>query len=268
MRAPLLGILVGGALSAAAHPAFANPAACGPFFPVAIGKVWYFEPAQSTVTVAPTAGAIMPRQPKDIAIKVVDIQTTATGGATVALEETFDKVTVKTTAVCEKGSIRIDPASFLFAGEPGGVFGIELSDVVRAGVTWQLSNASARATFSGEWQDDLKASYRRPTHVTGADLGSGQLELVRRWVNEGDEKIIVVDKTYDTTRLALDTTGKVVAKGSETPYNIRQAINTLWLSRGSGLVKVQNSYGHAYQMRLTPPPPPTAPAAPATLPAP
>lgn len=271
MRALWLGILSLStmAMTAAltANVAIANPAACGPFFPVEVGKTWYYEPAQSVITVTPTAGSIMPRQPKDISIRVAAIETTATGGATVSLEETFDKVAIKTTVTCEKGNLTIDPASFLFSGEPGGVFGIVLADIVRTGFTWQTNGITPRATFREEWHDDFKANYSRPTHVTGANLGAGTLEIVRRWVNEGDEKVIIVDKTYDTTRLALDTTGKINAKGSDKPYDLRQSINTMWFSRGTGVIKVQNSYGHAYQLRLTPPAPPTMPAAPPTAPA-
>ncbi|MBK9070593.1 MAG: hypothetical protein IPL79_06280 [Myxococcales bacterium] len=247
---------------AGAQHAAANPAACGAFLPVETGKVWYFEPTLSVITVTPVAGQITPRQPKDIAIKVTDVQTTATGGARVTLEETFDKVVVPTTVTCEKAGIVVDPKSFLFSGEPGGAFGIELADVVRPGVTLQTTGAGARAKFAAEWSDDLKATYRRPAHVKGSDLGSGALELTRRWISEGDEKLIIVDTTYDTTKLALDTTGKVIAKGSEKPFDMRQAISTLWFARGTGLVKVQNSYGHAYQRRLTPPTPATATATP------
>lgn len=264
--APLLALLVPSVALAAPKGAGAPKAgACGvKILPLVVGNTWTYNSVAAPMPATPDIARLSPPLPKVFVITVKSIE--AKGPDTVVtLEEkvTYDMTkdpkkpmhddrTLTTTITCNAKKFDISPDSFFFAGEPGGFSGLTFDKLDRVkGTSWQLTNGTIG---DAEWREDIVAHWTRvPAKASGADLGSGKLELERQYTPQQPEQIITKGGSYKAEKLGLKTTGRVTLdkpmspdlKPAELPANW---INQLWLVEGVGVVQALNTYAHMYQL--------------------
>jgi len=240
--------------------------ACGAkILPLAEGNQWTYNSIAAPLPAPEAIRRLSPAQPKAIVITVKSVE--SKGGETVVtLEEKMtvdrtrdpkkpeiDEYTYESTITCNDKKFEISPNSFYFAGEPGGVFGLEI------GKTDHLKGTSLELTKGAigekQWREDLALVWKhKPTEGSGAKLASGRLELERSFTPQPPEQITTkTGMTYKAEKLGLITTGRVTldkpgnpnAKPMELPANW---VSQLWLADGVGIVQTLNSYGHMYQL--------------------
>jgi hypothetical protein len=240
--------------------------ACGAkVLPLAEGNQWTYNSIAAPVPPPDAIKRLSPAQPKAIQITVKSV--TAQGADTVVtLEEKMtvdrtrdpkkpeiDEYTYQSTITCNATKFEISPNSFYFAGEPGGVFGLEI------GKTDHLKGTSLELTKGAigekQWREDLSMLWTmKPTEGSGAKLPSGKLELERSFTPQPQEQVTTkTGMMYKAEKLGLITTGRVTldkpgnpnAKPMELPANW---VSTLWLADNVGVVQTLNSYGHMYQL--------------------
>jgi hypothetical protein len=247
--------LVGGALtvltpadaSAQAKPKVTR--ACGvSAIPLTVGNQWTYEGVGAPLERQLPQGAarLTPPQPKKLVIQVTSVESQG-DVTTVTLSEDTDGRVINTTIVCGAANrIEIDPNSFFFAGEAGGSWNVNLSEVTHKGSTLNL--AGGRLT-GPEWRNDITAKWERvPTPNTGASLGKGALEMERRFVWGPTATLILPSGQYVGREITLEITGRVTLdppaeKPLEMPANFR---SLLWFADGTGLVQSVNGFGHMY----------------------
>jgi hypothetical protein len=158
---------------------------------------------------------------------------------------------VTSSVTCAEAKLDISPDSFLFAGEPGGYQGLDVSKVERLkGTSLQLTKG---VIGEAEWREDLVMQWAHTPHKgSEAKLGSGKLEIERRFTPQEPEEITTKMGKYQAEKLGLTTTGRVTLdnpspqnKPMELPANW---ISQIWLANGVGLVQALNSFGHMYQL--------------------
>ena len=241
-----------------------NYGPCGArVLPLVEGNTWTYNPVAPPIAPDDKVKRIAPQEPKQIVVTVKQVEKKGTE-TVVTLEEKIttdftkdekkpvvDDRTITTTITCGPKKFEISPDSIYFAGEPGGYFNLTLDDVKRT------RDTSILLTNGGigekEWREDITFHWTR-TPTTGVDvkLGSGKLELERKWTPEPQEVIVTKLGSYKAEKLALVTTGRVTldnatpdAKPMELPAGWQ---STLWLAEGVGAVQVLNSFGHMYQL--------------------
>jgi hypothetical protein len=251
---------------AAKAAALGKGPACGAkVLPLVAGNQWTYNPIAAPVPPPEQIRRLSPTQPKAIVITVKSVDTQ--NGETVAtLEEKItidrtrdpkkpevDEYTYESTITCTDKKFDISPNSYFFAGEPGGVLGLEITKLDRLkGTSLQLTKGTIG---EAEWREDLSLLWsRKPTEGSGAKLGSGKLELERRFAPQNPEPITTKSgMVYKAEKLGLITTGRVTLdppgnpnhKPMELPANW---VSQLWLAEGVGVVQTLNSYGHMYQL--------------------
>ena len=276
MRSALLALL---ALATAAHaapkkatgptkaggPVSHAPPACGAkILPLVAGNSWRYEAVVAPLPAEEAIAKLAPPEPKFFTITVTTVD--AKGPDTlVSLEEkvTYDtsrdsskpkleERTVQTTIVCNaKGKFEVSPDSYFFAGEPGGYFGMTLDKVDRPRDTsFKLVNGTIG---EAEWREDIMAHFTRtPTPGTDAKLGSGKLELERKFTPALPESVSTKMGGYNAEKLGLTTTGRVTLDGAPAdakPMELPAGwTNILWLAPGVGMVQSLNKYAHMYQL--------------------
>ena len=258
--APRKVISVGGPVSHA-------PPACGAkVIPLVVGNTWSYASVAAPLPADPLIAKIAPPVPVTFVITVKTVDTQKSGDTVVTLEEkvtyNLEKDTGKplkpddrvltTTITCNtKGKFDVSPDSYFFAGEPGGMLGMQLADIKRPRDTsYKLVNGTIG---SAEWREDIAATFTRaPTAGVDAKLSSGKLELERKFQPSQPESVSTKMGAYMAEKLVLTTTGRVTldggpadAKPSELPAGWT---NTLWLAPGVGMVQSLNSYAHMYQL--------------------
>ncbi len=253
--------------AAKADKAGAGGMACGvtllPFVP---GATWTYNPAVAPLPAPDAIRRIAPAQPKQIIITVKSVE--AKGEETlVSLEEklTYDRTkpgeektkpvseerAITTTVTCSETKFDVAPDSFFFAGEPGGYVGLEVSKLERIkGTSLQLVKGKIG---EAEWREDLVLQWAHTPHEgTDAKLGSGKLEIERRFTPQVPEPITTKMGKYDAEKIGLITTGRVTVENAHPnmkPMELPAGwISQLWLAEGIGLVQALNSYGHMYQL--------------------
>lgn len=250
--------------AAGAGPKGKSAPACGAkLLPLVLGNSWTYAPIPSPQPPTDQIKRISPTQPKQIVVTVKDVQASK-AETVVTLEEKItidrtvepkkpllDEYTYTSTITCNDKKFDISPNSFFFAGEPGGVFGLDISQLDRVkGTSLSLKKSGIG---SAQWGEDLKMTWaRKPTEGSGAKLGSGKLELERRFTQQDPEPIATKQGVYRAEKIGLITTGRVTLdnpspnmKPMELPANW---ISQLWLADGVGLVQSLNSYAHMYQL--------------------
>ncbi|HEY5949108.1 MAG TPA: hypothetical protein VIV40_26630 [Kofleriaceae bacterium] len=244
----------------------AKAPACGAkVLPLVVGNQWTYNSIAAPLPPPDAIKRLSPAQPKAISITVKSVE--PKGGETVVtLEEkmTIDRTrdakkpeveeyTYESTITCTDKKFDISPNSFYFAGEPGGVIGLDVDKVDHLkGTSLSLTKGTIG---EGEWREDLSMTWKRkPTEGSGAKLGSGKVELERRFTPQNPEPITTKSgMMYKAEKLGLITTGRVTldnpgnpnAKPMELPANW---VSQLWLADNVGVIQTLNSYGHMYQL--------------------
>ena len=234
-------------------------------FPLAVGNSWTYSMIPAPTPPDKQLERISPTEPNQIVITVKSIDAPKTGDTVVTLEEkstidltkdpkkpNLDEHVLTSTITCNaKNKFEISPNSFFFAGEPGGFIGLKLDDVQHPkGTSWQLTNGGIG---EAEWREDLAAKWTRLPHEgSDAKLGSGKIELERRFTPQPQEAISTKAGGYSAEKLGLITTGRVTldnpgpdTKPMELPANW---VSTIWVAPGAGVVQTLNPFAHMYQL--------------------
>jgi hypothetical protein len=255
------------AAPAAIKPAGKSPPTCGVHLvPLVVGSTWTYIAVDSHVAVDPQIARLAPAQPKKVVVSVKSVEPKGKTDFVVTLEEqltidftkdpkkpNIEERKLTTTISCGQKHFDISPESYFFAGEPGGYFGLAFDKLDRVkGTSLQLTNTGGIG--DAEWREDLVGHWARtPSPGSDAQLGSGKLELERRFTPQPAENVQVLSGTYHAEKLGLTTTGRVTldkplapeAKPMELPANW---ITTMWIADNVGVVQTLNSYGHKYQL--------------------
>jgi hypothetical protein len=207
---------------------------------------------------------ISPLAPKQIVITVKSIEAKK-GENVVNLEEKItteagsdpkklavDNHVIQTTITCSATKFEISPESFLFAGEPGGYLGLQLEDLKRIKDSTSLK-LTGGMIGDKEWLEEITAHWTRiPTPGSDAKLGSGKLEIERKFKPQEPEVVIGKLGSFRAEKLKLQTTGRVTLDGAAPntkPVELPADWNSiLWLVDGVGMVQALNSYSHQYQL--------------------
>lgn len=241
-------------------------AACGvKMLPLAVGHQWTYNPIPAPLPPPEAIRRLSPTQPKAIQITVKAIDQ-KDGETVVTLEEKLtidrtrdpkkpeiDELTYDSTITCTDKKFDVSPNSFYFAGEPGGVLGLEITKVDHLkGTSLQLTKG---AIGEAEWREDLAMQWKRtPTEGSGAKLGSGKIEIERRFTPQQPEDITTkAGMQYKAEKLGLITTGRVTLENPGNPNHKPMElpanwVSQLWLASNVGVVQTLNSYGHMYQL--------------------
>ena len=241
-----------------------GPACGAKVLPLVVGNQWTYNSIAAPLPPPDAIKRLSPAQPKAIIITVKSVE--AQGADTVVtLEEkvtidrtreekkpALDEYTYESTITCNDKKFDISPNSFYFAGEPGGYMGLEITKTDHLkGTSMQLTKGGIG---EGEWREDLAMQWKRtPTKDSGAKLGSGKVELERRFTPQNPEPITTKSgMMYKAEKLGLITTGRVTLDGApadrkpmELPANW---VSQLWLAEGTGVVQTLNSYGQMFQL--------------------
>ncbi len=232
--------------------------------PLVEGNSWTYSMVPAPAPPDDKIKRLVPAQPKTVVITVKSIEAKKGADTIVTLEEkittdltkdekkpVIDEKTITTTITCGTKKFEISPDSFFFAGEPGGYYGLKVDSYEhKKGTSLQLTNGGIG---DQEWGEDVAMAWSRvPTESSGAKLGSGKLELERRFTPQQPEGVTTKLAQYSAEKLALITTGRVTLDGappdvkpSELPANW---LSTIWLANNVGVVQTLNSYAHMYQL--------------------
>jgi hypothetical protein len=236
--------------------------ACGAkILPLVEGNRWTYGFVASDMPARDDLAKLSPTQPMQVVLTVKKIETNGPDTVVTLEEKTtadlskdpkkhiMDERTITSTITCNAKKFEISPESFLFAGEPGGVFGLQFDKIDRSkDTTWKLAGGSIG---DGQWREDIVAHFtRQPTAGVEAKLDSGKLELERQFTPEQPERINTPVGLYTAERLALSTTGRVTldhAQPDTKPMDLPAGwLNRLWMVPGVGVVQVLNAYSHKY----------------------
>jgi hypothetical protein len=267
MRFPLLALALIAAtpLVVSAQPKTKSKPACGvTLLPLVVGNQWTYSFVPAPVGATPDIVRISPATPKGFVITVKDIETKGPD-TVVSLEEKFtydftkdskkqviEERVVNSTITCNAKKFDISPESFYFSGEPGGFMGLSVDKLDRKGTSIVLTGGKIG---EAEWPEDLLIVYtKKPTEGSGVRLGSGKLELERRFTPLETEDVMTKSTAFPKTeKLAIKTTGRVTLDKPLTP-DLKPMelpadwVNVLWFSPGTGIVQTENRYAHRYQL--------------------
>ena len=265
LLAVLLVPLVVPAVSEAKGKPDKTPQACDAKpLPLAVGNTWTYNSIPSPLPPTDQVKRISPPTAKTVTITVTAIEK-ADKDTIVKLEEKVlidrtvdakkplvDEYAYESTITCNDKKFDISPNSFLFAGEPGGYIGLEITKLDRTnGTSFQLTKG---AVGDKPWGEDLVVLWKRkPFEGSGANLGSGKLEMERRFVPQEPEVVTTKQGDMKSEKIGLTTTGRVTLDAllvaTTKPLELPAAwSSTLWYSDGVGLVQAQNPYTHMYQL--------------------
>lgn len=215
--------------------------------PLTPGNQWTYIGAPPSRALDQREAAQVPKQPEKVIVTVLDSVTTA-GVTTVTLEEQSFLAekepprVLTTTITCGPQKFDISVESFLFSGEPGGYWGLELTNVTRKGTTWALQKGLLPDL---KWREDLVINWKR----VGA-AGTGKLEMEREIVPEDRQQTTTPAGVFNAEPLAIIITGRVFVDGATAgaePYPFKEGMtNRLWVMDGIGLVQAENSFMHRY----------------------
>jgi hypothetical protein len=250
---------------AGSGPTSKTAPACGAkVLPLAEGNTWTYVAIPAPLPADDQIKRIAPGQPKEIVITVKKLEkqdkdTVATLEEKVTVERMKDgkpyddAYSYESTITCNDKEFNISPSSFFFAGEPGGFFGLEITKLDRPkGTSLQLTKGGIG---EAQWGEDLVITWaRKPTEGSGAKLGSGKLELERRFTPQEPEPVTTKMGMYHAEKIGLITTGRVTLdnpgykdlKPMELPAGW---VSTLWLAEGVGVVQTLNKYAHMYMLQ-------------------
>jgi hypothetical protein len=251
----------------AGTPAAKGPFACGAkILPLTVGNEWTYTPVTAPKPAEAQIARLSPPIPTQIVITVKSVDAKPGADTVVTLEEkvTYDlnkdlkkqpqpvDTVITSTITCGAKKFEISPNSFFFAGEPGGAYNLEFDKLDRARDTsLVLTNGSIG---DKPWREDIAAHWKRTaTKDSGANLGSGKLDLERQFTPQPVEHVTTKLGDFKCEKLALITTGRVTldsplaagAKPMELPANW---LSTIWMADNVGVVQTLNTYAHMYQL--------------------
>jgi hypothetical protein len=252
---------------APAGPVAKAPSACGSkILPLNVGNEWTYTPISAPQAAIDQIARISPPVAASVVITVKSVEGKKGEDTVVTLEEKIsvdlnkdlkkppqlDTHVVTSTITCNTKKFEISPNSFFFAGEPGGYFNLTLDKIERPkGTSWQLTNGTIG---DAEWREDIVAHWARtPTPNSEATLGSGKIELERRFTPQQPEKIITKLAGYTAEKLGLITTGRATLDNPLSP-DLKPMelpagwVSQLWLVENVGVVQTLNTYAHMYQL--------------------
>jgi hypothetical protein len=285
--------LVSGPIDAAAQRKKAVPAAgkaapaCGvKLLPLVVGNTWTYNPVPAPTALPEALQRLAPNQPKNVVITVLSVEKKGTETvATLEEKHAFDmsrdpkepkiveQVVTGTITCSDKGKFDIDPVLFFFAGEPGGVHGLQFDKFERKKET--SIKLTKGVIGENEWIEELAGHFTR-TPSKGSEttkLGSGKIEMERKFTPQPQEQVNTKMGSYTAEKLGLITSGRVTLDAALSPEGkpctitktdpVKKTetkepsaacelpanwISTLWLADGVGLVQSLNSYAHMYQL--------------------
>lgn len=260
----LLALTLAPALADAKPKTAAGGTVCGvAMLPLAVGNTWTYSTVAAPMPATPDIARISPPLPKGFVITVKSIENQG-GDTVVTLEEkvtydltkdakkpVVDERVITSTITCNAKKFDISPESFFFAGEPGGFAGITIDKLERKGTSWQLTKGKIG---ENEWPEDLMVTWtRKPVEGAGARVGTGKLEMERRFTPQEPESVVTKTGTYKAEKLAVQTTGRVTLDSPLTaslpPAEMpADWVNQLWIVEGTGVVQSLNRYAHMYQL--------------------
>ena len=248
-------------------PTSKTPSPCGvKILPLAVGNSWTYSMVPAPTAPEDQIKRISPQEPDTITVTVKSIAPAKNGDTTITLEEhtsldltrgekdekkrKVDEHTYESTITCSAKKFEISPESFFFSGEPGGYIGIQIDSLdISKGTSWQLTNGGIG---DQQWGEDLKMTWTRvPTPGSDAKLGSGKLELERRFTPEPPESVDTKLGAYHAEKLGLITTGRVTTADAKDgkPFEMPAGwVSTIWVAPGAGVVQTLNPYQHMYQL--------------------
>ncbi|MBK7072724.1 MAG: hypothetical protein IPH44_10515 [Myxococcales bacterium] len=233
-----------GAAQAQPKPATPKPVrACGvTAIPLTVGNEWTYEAAglPPDRQLSEAQMKAQPVVPKRVTVTVKSVDT-KDGVTTVGLSEDIDGRVHASTITCTATSFQVSPNAFWFNGEPGDVFGIELTDVERKGKTLDL--VGGKLTTLADWHDDLNAKWKHL--VIGKvipTMRSGTLALTRHIVTQPSESVTTKAGTWKAAKLGIETTIKITIEPAP-PNPLRDIpllVNFIYLVDGVGVVQTAN----------------------------
>jgi hypothetical protein len=253
-------LLATAAAIAPAHAQKKPQPACGiTGIPFAVGNEWTYEAVASGVTIPDAALARIPKQPAKVVIKVTGIET-VNGVTSILLEEKLttkidEKVsvdrTLQTKLSCGPDHLDIDPDSYLFAGEPGGSIGIDLTDLKRTGTTYPIK---AGFFVGPTWTEALVGKYHaKPADGTAAPAVDGDFDFQRQFAVGQAETVTTAFGTFTGPRITVELVGQIkLSTQPDKPYDLQANLrNAIWFAKGVGVIQTQNYYGQQYQLTAT-----------------
>jgi len=245
-------------------PVAKAPSACGArILPLVEGNQWTYGFVQAPIPPRDDLAKLLPSQPSQVVITVKTIENRGTDTVVTLEEKTttdlskdpkkhiLDERTITSTITCNRTKFEISPESFLFAGEPGGYFGLTLDKVERPkDTTWKLVNGTIG---EAEWREDIVAHFTRtPFNGSGAKLDGGKIELERKFTPAQTENINTKLGVYNAEHFGITTTGRVTldhpqpdTKPMELPAGW---VDHVWLAPNVGVIQVLNGYSHMYML--------------------
>jgi hypothetical protein len=240
--------------------------ACGvKVLPLVVGYQWTYNSIAAPLPPLDAVKRLSPPQPKAVVITVKSVETKA-GETVVTLEEKLtvdrtrdpkkpeiDEYAVESTITCTDKKFDVSANSFFFAGEPGGYLGLDVTKLERLkGTSIQMTKGTIG---EAEWREDLVMTWaRKATEGSGAKLGSGKVELERRFTPQDPEPVTTKSgMVYKCEKIGLITTGRVTLDNPGNPNHKPMElpagwISTLWMADNVGVVQTLNNFGHMYQL--------------------
>jgi hypothetical protein len=264
----------------------AAPACGAKVLPLVVGNTWTYNPVAAPTSLSEAMQRLAPSQPKQIVVTVKSIDKKGTDTvATIEEKHSYDlskdpkepkvveQVVTGEITCNDKGKFDVGPELFFFAGEPGGVHGLQFDKFERKKET---SLKLTKGTIGeNEWIEEIASHFTR-TPAKGSEgtkLVGGKLEMERKFTPQPQEKVVTKMGTYSAEKLGLITSGRVtfdsVLSPEGKPCSITKLdpekktevkepsaacelpanwISTLWLAEGVGIVQSLNSYAHMYQL--------------------
>lgn len=224
--------------------------ACGiKYLPLAEGNSWtYASVDQSPIK---RRGIKMP-PPASFTATVISVKGSS-NSATVTLEESYRDEKKQTTITCDSKGMVVDPQSFFYTGEVGGGIGMTITDIKRSETTWP-----GRSGFSkgGTWREDIVATVTRAV-APGAKLEKHQaarFEIERTVTVKGKETATTPMGEFRRAQLVkLDIEGRATGEG-EKSVGMPTAEAKFWFIDKTGVVRVENRFGHIWELTQTVPP--------------
>jgi hypothetical protein len=221
--------------------------ACGiSYLPFTEGASWVY------MQVAPDqpvpARGVQADAPSVILIKVTSIK--REGKTTVIeLEEGFRKVKTNTTIKCTKNSLTVDPASFFWAGEPGGGRQMTLKNIKRTGASYPGARGFKVGTSVRE---EFKATVERGAAPgTRAKIPAGKVEMERDLNVAARANVSTASGDMKGYQVEISLSGRGSIDGDKSAERemAAGAKAVMWFAPRVGLVKVINRFNQAWVLR-------------------
>jgi hypothetical protein len=202
-----------------------KPACDQRFLPLVAGNSWTYQSGADQVTVKITS--VGPGEAK--------------GSMLIKVEETFGALVSKNEWTCDAKGLRVSPDSFFFAGEPGGVYGTQ--------VTWTSHDdvwlhPDVEVVPESGWQEKLKADVTR-TDLGGTGLAHppAKLEVERYVIVHPAEAVQGNIFQGDALKVEFQLRARAFIGEEKVELQIIDDKNpgAMWMVKDFGVVKVKDN---------------------------